>query len=359
MRYILIWFLIIISKFVLAAGVPVFIDKAVKSSVQASTLATGRVVAGEIYSLSAQISESVESISVRVGDTIQMGDEVIRLDATEIRNNVKGLKAQQGYFGAHLALLQKRMRVRAKQLARAESLAIRDLLTRDVTEQAELNMIQTQSDIVKTTYDLEDIKIKLADAERHLSHTVIKAETAGRIIKVSVTDGQYVRAGDQLFSVLPDLGLEVEVEVRPEVYETMKVGQVVSGQLRKNSQDLKVRALLAEQNQRTGSRVIRFEFIIQPIDTVVLGESVVLKLPIGNMVNQTTILKDAVIPGKKGHRVAVVVDGEIEIRRIELGVGVGKRITVLRGVKSGEVVVTQGQEGLRKGQKVTVMGDEP
>ena len=359
MRNVLITFLIFHSQFVLAAGAPVFVDRAVKSPVQSGTTVTGRVVAGEIHTLSAQISESVKSIRVRVGDVIQAGEEIIRLDGTEIRNQLKGLKIQRVYLTAHLSLLQKRMRLREKQLARAESLTIRDLLTRDVTEQAELNVIETQSDIVKTTYDLEDLKIRLTDVERRLSHTLIRAETAGRIIEVSVTDGQYVRAGDQLFRVLPDLGVEVEVEVRPEVYETAKVGQVVSGQLRKNAHDLKVRALLAEQNQRTGSRIIRLQFISQQTNTLVLGEPIELKLPIGKMLDQITIAKDAVIPGKKGHRVVVVVGGKVEIRRVELGAGVGERIAVLNGVKSDEVVVTQGQEGLRKGQKVSVIGDRP
>ena len=359
MRHVLITFFIFSSQCVLAAGAPVFVDKAVKSFVQAGTTATGRVVAGEIHTLSAQISESVKNISVRVGDAIQEGDEIVRLDGTEIRNQLKGLKAQRKYLTAHLSLLQKRMRLREQQLVRAESLTIKDLLTRDVAEQAELNVIQTQSDIVKTTYDLEDLKIKLTDVERRLSHTLIRAETAGRIIEVSVTDGQYVRAGDQLFRILPDLGVEIEVEVRPEVYETAKVGQVVSGQLRNKAHDLKVRALLAEQNQRTGSRIMRLQFISQQTNPLVLGEPIELKLPIGKMLDQITIAKDAVIPGKKGHRVAVVVDGKVEIRRVELGAGVGERIAVLKGVKPHEVVVTQGQEGLRKGQKVSVIGDRP
>ena len=43
---------------------------------------------------------------------------------------------------------------------------------------------------------------------------------------------------------------------------------------------------------------------------------------------------------------------------IELGAGVGDRIVVIQGVTAGEVVVTQGQEGLRKGQQVSVVGGQ-
>jgi len=138
----------------------------------------------------------------------------------------------------------------------------------------------------------------------------------------------------------------------------MSVGQIVSGQLRKSSADLKVRALIAEQNQRTGSRVIRLAFVSPPKASLVLGESIDLKLPIGQLTDQVTIAKDAVIPGKGGHRVVVIVDGKAESRRIELGAGVGDRIVVIRGVIAGDMVVTQGQEGLRKGQQVSVVGGQ-
>ncbi|MEL0320877.1 MAG: HlyD family efflux transporter periplasmic adaptor subunit, partial [Gammaproteobacteria bacterium] len=180
----------------------------------------------------------------------------------------------------------------------------------------------------------------------------------GRVIDVNVTEGQYVKPGDQLFRLLPDLGVEVEAEVRPEAYNSVAVGQIVSGQLRNASYDLKVRALIAEQNQRTGSRVIRLQFVSPPEANLVLGESIDLKLPIGQTSEQVTIAKDAVIPGKEGHRVVLIVDGKAELRRIELGAGVGNRIAVVKGVKAGDLVVTQGQEGLRKGQDVSVVGGQ-
>ena len=358
MRHILFGFSLIFSQSLLAAGVPVYVDKAMSSQVQTGTAVTGRVVAGEIYTLSAEVSESVVTMNVRVGDSVKAGEELARLDDTEIRNQLKSLKARKIYLTAHLELLKQRKTVREQQLARAKSLNTKDLLTRDATEQAELNVIQTQSDIVKTTYDLEDLNVEIANIERQLKHTRVTANTAGRVIDVNVTEGQYVKPGDQLFRLLPDLGVEVEAEVRPEAYNSVAVGQIVSGQLRNASYDLKVRALIAEQNQRTGSRVIRLQFVSPPEANLVLGESIDLKLPIGQTSEQVTIAKDAVIPGKEGHRVVLIVDGKAEPRRIELGAGVGNRIAVVKGVKAGDLVVTQGQEGLRKGQDVSVVGGQ-
>ena len=54
----------------------------------------------------------------------------------------------------------------------------------------------------------------------------------------------------------------------------------------------------------------------------------------------------------------VIVDGKAEPRRVELGAGFGDRIVVTQGIEAGELVVTQGQDGLRKGQDVSIVGDQ-
>ena len=358
MRQLITGLSFLVSQSLMAAGVPVYVDKAVITQVQSGTAASGRVVAGEIYTLSAEISESIRSMTVRVGDRVKAGDELARLDDTEIRNNLKSLNNRMRYLKAQLTLLNQRKAVREKQLRRAQSLTTKDLLTRDATEEVELNVINAESDVGKTLYELEDLKIEIAGVARQLNHTRVKVGTSGRIIEVNVTEGQYVRSGDRLFQLLPDLGVEVEAEVRPEAYESVSVGQIITGKIRQSFYDLKVRALIAEQNQRTGSRTIRLQFVSPPKESLVLGEPIDLRLPIGQMSEQITIAKDAVIPSKDGHRIVLIIAGKAEPRRITLGAGVGNRIAVTKGLKAGDLVVTQGQEGLRKGQKVSILGDQ-
>ncbi|MEE2820255.1 MAG: efflux RND transporter periplasmic adaptor subunit [Pseudomonadota bacterium] len=358
MRIILTILLLISSQSLRAAGIPVYVDRATMSEVQTGTNVSGRVVAGVIHTLSAEVAETVLTMNVLVGDSVKADEELARLDDTKIRNHLKSLKARKTYLTAHLALLEQRKIVREQQLARAESLNTRDLLTRDVTEQAELNLIQTESDLVKTRYELDEVNIQITDIERQLRQTRITAETAGRVITINVTEGEYVKPGDQLFRLLPDLGIEIEAEVRPEAYNSMSIGQIISGTLRHASYDLKVRALIAEQNQRTGSRLIRLQFLSPPVGNFVLGESIDLTLPIGKITDKITVAKDAVIPSKDGHRVVVIIDGKAEPRRVELGAGFGDRIVVTKGIRAGELVVTQGQDGLRKGQNVSVVGDQ-
>ena len=71
MRQLITGLSFLVSQSLMAAGVPVAVDKAVITQVQSGTAASGRVVAGEIYTLSAEISESIRSMAVRVGDRVE------------------------------------------------------------------------------------------------------------------------------------------------------------------------------------------------------------------------------------------------------------------------------------------------
>ena len=141
MRQLITGLSFLVSQSLMAAGVPVYVDKAVITQVQSGTAASGRVVAGEIHTLSAEISESIRSMAVRVGDRVEAGDELAKLDDTEIRNNLKSLNNRMRYLKAQLVLLYQRKAVREHQLRRAQSLNTKDLLTRDATEEVELNVI--------------------------------------------------------------------------------------------------------------------------------------------------------------------------------------------------------------------------
>ena len=109
------------------------------------------------------------------------------------------------YLKAQLVLLNQRKAVREQQLRRAQGLTTKGLLTRDATEEVELNVIEAESDVGKALYELEDLKIEIADVERQLNHTQVTVGTSGRIIEVNVTEGQYVKSGDRLFQLLPIL----------------------------------------------------------------------------------------------------------------------------------------------------------
>lgn len=338
-----------------AREAPVVVDIAKTESVQTTTSLTARVVARETVLIPAETAETVRSVRARIGDRVGAGDVLATLESENVRLQVETLVAREVYLTDSLNLLSEQTRLREQQLERAETLNTRDLLTRDAKEQAELNLLQTRSTRVKTAFDLKDVQLQLADARRRLRLTNVTAKRSGRVIAASVNEGQYVRVGDPLFEILPDDGLELDAEIRADAFESLEVGQMLAASLRGQPVDVVIRALLAEQNPRTGARSVRLKFAAIPNIPLVVGETATLELPVGTESELVTVAKDAIMPVRDGHRVVVVVDGVAEPRSVTLGSGMPGRIAILSGISAGDQVVIQGQDGLRKGQKVRVM----
>jgi RND family efflux transporter MFP subunit len=351
----LLFVALLVPWIAVARETPVIVDIAKTESVQTTTSLTARVVARETVLIPAETAETVRSVRARIGDRVSAGDVLATLESENVRLQVETLVARELYLTDSLQLLTEQTRLREQQLERAKSLNTRDLLTRDAKEQAELNLLQTRSNRVKTVFDLKDVQLQLADAKRRLRLTNVTAKRSGRVIAASVNEGQYVRIGDPLFEILPDDGLELDAEVRADAFESLAVGQILAASLRGQPVDVVIRALLAEQNPRTGGRSVRLKFETIPEMPLVVGESAILELPVGTGSELVTVAKDAIMPIREGHRVVVVVDGVAEPRPVVLGSGMPGRIAILSGVSAGDQVVIQGQDGLRKGQKVRVL----
>lgn len=257
------------------------------------------------------------------------------------------------YLSDRLSLLKEQEALRVGQLSRAEQLSERDLMTTDARDQSRLNLIQIRRDRLETEFQLNDLAIQIEALQADIGHSEMRAPAAGRVLSVKVSQGQYVRVGDPLVEILPDRGVELEAEVRPDAYAALELGQEIQGQVGNQTVTFTVRARLAEENARTGSRYIRLAPKTS-LREAIIGQSVQIAVPLGPRADQVTISKDAVMPVADGHRVVIVKEGKAQIRRITLGPGVGDRIVVLDGVAEDDTVVVQGQEGLRPNQSVKI-----
>lgn len=336
-----------------AQETPVFVDIATRQEVQQMSVVTARVVSASPVIVASRVAESISSVAVQLGDRVAANRTLVTLSTEELARDLRTLKAREAYLKDRLKLLTEQEALRVGQLSRADQLSQRDLLTTEARDQARLNLIQIRRDRLETEFQLQDVEIQIDAVNVDLAHSELRAPTAGRVLAVKVSQGQYVRVGDPLVEILPDRGVELEAEVRPDAYAALALGQEVQGQIGSQRLTFTVRARLAEENTRTGSRFIRLAPKTAFQDAVI-GQTVQLSVPLGPRVSQVTISKDAVMPVADGHRVVLVKEGKAQIRRIKLGAGVGDRIVVLEGVAESDTVVVQGQEGLRPNQSVKV-----
>jgi RND family efflux transporter MFP subunit len=336
-----------------AQETPVFVDVAVRQAVQQMSMVSARVVAATPFIVASRVAESIASVNVQLGDRVAANRPLVTLSTEDLQRDLRTLEGRMAYLTDRLNLLNEQEALRVGQLGRAEQLSERDLMTTDARDQSRLNLIQVRRDRLETEFQLNDLAIQIEALQADIAHSQLRAPTAGRVLSVKVSQGQYVRVGDPLVEILPDRGIELEAEVRPDAYAALALGQEIQGQVGDQTLTLTVRARLAEENTRTGSRYIRLA-PKTPFREAIIGQSVQIAVPLGPRAEQVTISKDAVMPVTDGHRVVIVKDGKAQIRRITLGAGVGDRIVVLEGVAENDTVVVQGQEGLRPNQSVKI-----
>lgn len=354
MRYLLIY-LILISSVVVGSETPVSTDVVRLNSVKSMSKVASRVVARDTLIVSSKIDERVSQIRVAVGDRVNKGDLLVLLEDENIALRIGKLEIKNTYLSSLVELLSKQEAVRVRQVERANKLNTRDFMTRDATELAELNLIETRTDLAKARYELAETKLALSDARKRIRNISISADTSGRILNMLVSVGQYIERGDDLLQILPDDGLELEAELRADIFKRLKIGQFIKADLEGKQIDLKLRALLAEENQRTGARYARFSFAKNLTKEMLVGQVVELELPSLQMVDALTVPKDAIVFTPGGPVVVLVVDGKAKPTSVVLGSGVEDQIIIEKGLSAGDVIVVEGQENLRKGQGVSII----
>jgi RND family efflux transporter MFP subunit len=171
--------------------------------------------------------------------------------------------------------------------------------------------------------------------------------------------GAYVQIGAPVIRMIGDRNLEVEAEVPFQHLAGIESGVEMRLWLDDGTEhSAVVRALLPSENPLTRTRVVRFiPNIGATLTPLAHDQSVTLEIPIGPERQVLTVHKDAIVKRQGEDIVFVAKGGEVEARTVRLGVAVGSRMEVLRGLDEGERVVVRGNERLRPGAKIQVIGE--
>jgi multidrug efflux pump subunit AcrA (membrane-fusion protein) len=108
----------------------------------------------------------------------------------------------------------------------------------------------------------------------------------------------------------------------------------------------------------TRTRTVRFVPNFGPTKRPLAhDQSVTLQVPVGSADAVLSVHKDGVVKQRGEDMVYVVVDGVAQPRAVELGTAVGSRFQVLGGLQEGDRVVVRGNERLKPGDPVEIVGN--
>ncbi len=319
----------------------------------------GEVVSGRESAVAARVAGIVLDVPLQVGERVQAGDVLARLDTEflEIDRDLAQAEIAIAEAGVTVATAQ---RDRAeKALRRAEALAANSTIAQAQFDERSGDYNAALGAEQQARARIQAAETALAQAEYRLRNATIRAPFEAVILQVSAQTGEYIGAGTQVATLL-DLGAtEVEANVPARFIAALRPDLQVSARTDVGGAlDLQLRAILPTEFAATRTRPVRFSIAGADRD-VAVGQSVTLDVPISAPREVTVVPKDALVQAPGGWSVFVNADGTAQPRSVEIGAALAGGFEVLSGLSAGDEVVVRGNERLRPGQQIAPANGGP
>lgn len=302
---------------------------------------TGTIEARNPVPLSFRGGGRVTEVMVQVGDSVQAGAVLARVEATQARAALEAAEAQLAATDA--GLTQARL-----AHERASDLLARGAGTRADLDRAEEALLGAQSAHDQAAAQLEKAHQGLADTE-------IIAPVAGIVTDRSAEPGQIAGPAQPVLTLAPDGEREV-------IFHGPGVAQVdglLGRAILVRPLDLPGQELSATISEispladaRTGTVIVRARLAPDDVDAA-LGEPVVASVTLDEVVFIT--LPAAALATTAGQPAIWEMDpesGAVSLREIEVGRFTSDTIEVSSGLPEGALVVTDGAHLLYPGRVV-------
>jgi RND family efflux transporter MFP subunit len=309
---------------------------------------TGRIEAEDEVSVAFRISGRLLENSGKLGDRVEPGQIMARL---EPQNELNALRqAQAGLAAAQGQLTQAR-----NHFERQETLLAQGWTTRanfDVATQAQ-QTAQSQVDAAEA---------QLHTAHDLVSFTELKADAPGIITAIGPGAGEVVQAGQMIARLARKDGRDAIFDIPAQFLRSAPADPRITVSLTDDTSVTasgRIREVAAQANPVTRTFEVKVG-LTDPPPAMRLGATVV-----GRVETDAGPIIDipATALTKINQQPAVwIVDPSthtVSIRNVDVLRFDQARVVVSQGLDTGEIVVTAGVQALHPGQKIRLLGSEP
>jgi len=323
--------------------------------------AIGTVIPLDTATVQSQVSGVVTAILFKEGDVVDQGQPLVQIDPRPFKFALQQAEGSLAHDSASLAMAK-------MDLARYEQLAKQDSIARQTMEDERATVAQLEGTVATD-------RAAVGTARLNLEYATVKAPFNGRIGLKQVFVGNYVTPGTAG-------GLATVTRIDPIDVEFAVPQALIGAVQHKMAGGLPVTVL--DQDNKTVLAHGTFSTFDNQINTstgTVMGKARVANPPAGdhaapaagalfpNQFVNVTMLVDTlrqvpVVPvsalrhGPQGDFAFVVQpDKTVKIAVVRMGPSDGVNTAILSGLTKGQVVVSEGADGLDEGSPVRLPGD--
>ena len=307
---------------------------------------SGSVRARTEMNLGFRIAGKVTERLVDIGQHVNAGDVLARVDSSDYELSVKSAQA---------SLDAAERQVETVDLAknRAEQLYAKNFAPKSQLDQATLTYDQAVAtrDAARST---------LAQAQNQVHYTDLKASQAGIVTAVSADVGQVVGAGTPVMTVAVDGEKEVSIAVPEMDIAGFRPGKEVKASFWSDeglTLDGKVREVAGSADPQSRTFAVRVSLPNDP--RVLLGMTANVEATVGSKAQLVSIPLTAMAE-KDGKQIVWTVDrasDTVHPRPIKVANFTADGVSVADGLKQGDVVVAAGTQFMTENLKVKLSGD--
>ncbi len=358
--------------------VPVSVARVVSKDVPVQVNAIGTVEACTTVSVKSQVNGEIRQVYFREGKEVKRGELLFTIDSRPFETDLRRTEANLARDNALLkqAEANRERDVAQEKNAEVERRRYQQLLEKGVAAAEQFDTARTTDEALLAAVNADKAAIDNAkeairadqaaidNSKIQLGYCEIRSPLAGRTGSLLVQAGNLVKANDTS-------ALVVINQVSP-IYVSFSVPEQYLQEIRRrdSSQPLAVRAVIPGEEKRPIDGVLTF------IDNAVDSNTGMIRLKgtfgnqdrllwPGQFVNVTLTLASqegaivtpsaAVQNGQNGTFVFVVKpDMTVESRTVTVGRTVGQETVILKGLRPGEQVVTDGQIRLMPGSSIQI-----
>ena len=352
--------------------------------VERSVQIVGTLMAQEEVTLGTEVPSTVAKILVDMGDRVQAGQVVIKLDEREARLEVERLSASLQAARESLGRTRQLLESSQANVERAQAVLadarinlkrFEGLFGEGAISASQRDSAQTQHDVAvaslrssEAQYESDRAAVKNAEASvvqataaldiarKRLQDTDVVSPITGFVRKRLVNVGETFKEKTPLMSLVATHALKLQGDV-PERFapqigagRTVRVeveafpGQMFPGTIARVSPtvDVESRSFSVEASVPNPKGVLKPGFFAK------------VSILTGTDKNAPFVPEEAVASFAGIVKVYAIVDGKAEERRVKTGVRQDGRVEILEGVTVGETVATSGLSQLATGTAVAI-----
>lgn len=199
-----------------------------RGDIEETVLATGQVQAFTEVSAGAQASGQISELLVQVGDAVEKGQVIARIDPSTQRNELRDVQAQQKSHQASVGSQQVSLQQAQRDLERQQMMYAEGATSLQALEQAQVQVQTAAAALQQAKVQLEQSRLKVKKARLNMGYTTVLSPISGTVVSLAVDEGQTLNAV-QSSPVIATIAQLEKMKVKLEISEA-DVSKVQPGQ---------------------------------------------------------------------------------------------------------------------------------